>query len=79
MDAFLTSVGNFLIQQGGFAVLSGVEGVVIWRLFNLLIESYKERIVERQKSDEAAYKAMMERSVELERFTSILRGQQGGK
>lgn len=67
MDAFLQSVGAYLVSRGDFAVIAGVEAVVIYRLATLLLKSMETRITERAAAEERAYKAMSERAAELEK------------
>lgn len=76
MDAFLAEAGKFLLTQGPFAVLSGVEAVIIFVLFKRLEQSWAARIEERKSAMEAAYKTMAERTIELGRLSDQLRGSQ---
>lgn len=72
MDAFLSQAGSFLLTQGPFAVLSGVEAVIIFVLFKRLEDSWAARIEERKVAMEAAYNTMTERSLELSRLSDAL-------
>lgn len=67
MDAFLRAIGDYLISRGDFAVIAGVEAVVIYRLATLLLKSMEARIEDRRAAEERAYKAITERTAELEK------------
>lgn len=72
MEGFLLKAGQWVLTQGPFAVLAAVEAAVIFRLFNLLVESYEKRIEERKTSLEASYKMMSDRASELDRLAQTL-------
>lgn len=92
MEAFWTQIVTFLIQGGGgFGVAAAAEGLIIWRLFDLLMKSHDARLADKDaatKAAEATTKAaaaladelrrgMTERAAELERLTSLLQKQRG--
>lgn len=72
MDSFLQAVGVYLFERGDFAVIAGVEAVVIYRLATLLLKSLETRVLERIQAEERAYKAISERTAELEKARELL-------
>lgn len=78
MESFLEAVGLYLVSRGDFAVIAGVEGVVIWRLMSLLLKSMETRALERAEAEKRAHEAMSQRAAELERFAAIIRPRRGG-
>lgn len=80
MEELWKQIAAFLIQGGGgFGVAALVEGLVILRLFNLLLEGHKREVDQalataaREKEHaKELHGALTERSEELERFTNFL-------
>ncbi len=73
MDEFWKQIVTFLIAGGGgFGVAAAVEGAVIWRLFDLLVKSYEQRITDRASYAETLAKAMENRTAEYERLATVL-------
>lgn len=69
MDATVNTVVALMLEKGGLWAASVVIlGLVIWRLFGLLMTSQEKRIEEKGE----AIKAISENAKALERLTDVL-------